>query len=245
MSATIKIISGLLLFSPVLAADEPRKENAKPATRNISIVFEAISLPLAEAAGMIREGQTDDGLYESCVRKITSKEARQECLTVVRSVDDYSARSEAVLETTYPTEYEPPETPNHVAVDQPFDEKPVPPATIDLDRLVSPATPTAFETRNLGVSIESSAEILSDPTLIALRITPEWVRLIGQSTHGQGKSTTPMPEIEKQGMHTSVTLRPGKPFLLGTFNRTPESKVAPEQAERVWFAFVTARVVEP
>jgi hypothetical protein len=53
-----------------------------------------------------------------------------------------------------------------------------------------------------------------------------------------------MPEIETQRMEATIQVKAGKPSLLGTFNRTPESKIAPLAPTRVWFAFITVNPME-
>ena len=80
--------------------------------------------------------------------------------------------------------------------------------------------------------------------IIDLRIEPDAVFLAGNSEWGQELSKTEMPIFERQSLNTGATILPKRPYLLGTFNRPPSSKIASNSANRVWFAFVTARIIE-
>jgi hypothetical protein len=68
---------------------------------------------------------------------------------------------------------------------------------------------------------------------------------VGVSEHGTGLSKTTFPEFEVQKLIGSATVTPGQPFLLGTINRPPVSKVDADSANRIWFAFVTVDSVKP
>jgi hypothetical protein len=232
-------------FAMPLSAEEVDPFN--PQEANHSVRFETFSMSLADAAELLRGGLDDSKLYETSVTKTAAATAKQESLTVLRSQLGSKALNESLLESIYPTEYESPNTPNSITVTNAGGEKLDVPASAvgQLRDIVTPATPTAFETRNLGISLEVELQAHSDPGVVQLRIAPEWARLVGRSTYGEGVSKLEMPEIESQRLTTGAKVRLDKPFLLGTFNRSPESTVDPTAATRVWFAFVTVSKVEP
>ncbi len=111
-----------------------------------------------------------------------------------------------------------------------------------MGRLVTPATGTAFETRNVGVTVEAEVVLSEDLKFADVRIMPEHVADVERSTWGQGVSTLEMLTFETQRLSTGATVRIGEPFLLGTLNRPPVSKVDPDSANGVWFAFVTVDI---
>ena len=115
----------------------------------------------------------------------------------------------------------------------------------ELGDLRTPATPTSFETRNSGRTVEVEATASADWQTIDLRVASDLVILVGTSKHGQGVNLTEMPEFESQRNTTGVNISTGKPFLLGTLNRPPNSKVDADAANRIWFAFVTASYAKP
>ncbi len=77
-----------------------------------------------------------------------------------------------------------------------------------------------------------------------LRLFPEHVTLVGQSTAGQEFSTTEMPIFECQRISTTAKVKIGEPHLLGTLSRPPGSEQEEDSANRVWFGFVTAKIAK-
>jgi hypothetical protein len=228
--------------------------------RNLSLRVEDFSLDLATAAELERADLGDEELYRRLIAMVGKKEARQESMTVIRTRSGNKALGEGILETLYATEYEPPELPNTVGVSivppEPA-EGPAPDVVPETDKLEqavkasqlgdlrTPATPTSYETRNTGRTVEVEPTASADWSIIDLRISSEQVLHAGTSKHGQGLSLQEMPEFESQRILTAATVIPGQPFLLGTVNRPPNSKLDADAANRIWFAFVTASYAKP
>lgn len=227
---------------------------------SISVRYETFSLDLATAAALQREGLNDATLYSRVVAMVGKKEARQESLTVIRAIGGKRVKSDSVAEIIYATEYEPPELPNTVGVSitppksGPDDKTPatVPdtnklegaPPLAELPALQTPAMPAAWKTQNTGVTLE--VEAAPTPSgAIGLNLLVEHVTHTGNSEYGQGLSKVTMPEFDKQAITGSLAVQPNQATLVGTVNRPPASKVDPESANRVWFAFVTATPVKP
>jgi hypothetical protein len=247
--------------APAATPAERAAEAGDKVQRNLSLRIEDFSLDLATAAELQRADLGDEELYRRLVAMVGKKEARQESMTVIRTRSGNKALGESILETIYATEYEPAELPNTVGVSisppKPAADSPAPdavPETGKLDQaleasqlgdLRTPATGTAFETRNTGLTIEVEPTASADWEIIDLRISSEHVLHAGTSKHGQGLSLIEMPEFESQRILTAATVIPGKPFLLGTFNRPPNSKLDADAANRIWFAFVTANYAKP
>ncbi|MCP5534900.1 MAG: hypothetical protein H7A51_01565 [Akkermansiaceae bacterium] len=94
------------------------------------------------------------------------------------------SKIEIIREFIYPTEYEPPELPNSVGggglidpISGEFGEAPVATA-------VTPAHPTAFETRNVGVTLEVEPTVGADRKFIELSLRPEMVEFEGFINYG-------------------------------------------------------------
>lgn len=240
------------------ADTDPQKQTQVEIPPNISICYETFSLPLAMAAKIQREQLSDSELYARLTGAVEKQEARQESFTVLRSKSGNKATTESVTEQVYATEFEPPEIPQTVGVsiipaEVKDDANPIPDTSklkdaADIDSfagLKTPATPTAFEIRNVGNTLEIEPTLGQDNKTLDLRLAPEHVTLVGQSTNGQGVSKTDMPIFETQRLNTSAVIIIGQPFLLGTVSRPPNSKVDPDSATRVWFSFVTATLAKP
>ena len=182
----------------------------------------------------------------------------QETLTVIRSRSGEKASSESITEFAYPTKFAPPELPNNVgvAITTPVGkDQPIPladatklknaPSLDSLSGIKTPATPTRFETRNFGTIVEYQARLDAETNLVDLRISQELVTFSGYTKSGQGLSLTKMPEFETQSLFTAINAHVGQPFLLGTLNRPSISKLDPDSANKVFYAFVTVRLVKP
>jgi hypothetical protein len=247
---------------PFVAATNTGKPAAAPeAPRNVSMRFEDFSLDLATAAELQRADLPDAELYRRLVAMVGKKEARQESLTVVRSRSGDKAIAESIVETIYATEFEPPELPNTVGVSisppETAADGSAPTAAPDTAKLAgavtasqlgdlrTPGTPTSFETRNSGRTVEVEPTVSMDRQVIDLRVACDFVQHVGTSKHGQGLSLVEMPEFETQRTTSAAAVQPGKPYLIGTANRPPNSKVDADAANRIWFAFVTASFAKP
>jgi hypothetical protein len=121
------------------------------------------------------------------------------------------------------------------------------PPLAGLAGLHAPATPTAFETRNGGTTLEMEATVGDDSQNppIYLRLNPEQVTQVARRTWGQGLSKTEIQTFETQRVVTQVLARPDQPVLLGTPSRPPVSQADPDSAQRIWFGFVTPTIVQP
>ena len=240
------------------AAENQEQEDTPPPT--VSVCCETFSLDLTNAAALQREGLGDSALYARLVAMTGKKDARQESLTVIRTVFGNKVKSDSVAEVTHAVEFEPPELPNTVGVSivppksGPDDKSPpaVPdakklenaPTLTELPALQTPAMPSAWKTRDTGITLEAEAtEAVGDA--ISLNLMIQRVTKTGDSEIGQGLSKCTMPEFDKQSLGCSLVVRPNQPALAGTLNRPPVSKGDPESANRVWFAFVTANPVKP
>ncbi|MEO5917634.1 MAG: hypothetical protein ABIS50_25615 [Luteolibacter sp.] len=241
---------------------EPKKDAASVEQSapyvDISICCETFSLPLAVAAKLQRQQLPDSELYKQLLASVEKQTARQESFTVLRGKSGQKSTAESISEQIYPKEYEPAELPNSVGVamsppDAKDQQTPVPdpsklqssPDLSSFNGLQTPATPTAFETRNVGTTLEIEPTLGEDLKILDLRIVPEIVTEVGRSAYGQGLSTTESPVFESQRINASFTVLINQPFLMGTLNRPPVSKVDPDSANRVWFAFVTATLAKP
>lgn len=247
----------------------PGESSGSDRSVNISIRYETFSLSLVDAAALQREKPGDTELYTKLIAMVARKEAKQESLIIVRSRSGQKSTVESISEQMYPTEFETPKYPEAIgasflprkAHEEPKAEgtpppKPSvvipdtaalasPPPVSDLAGLGTPATPTSFETRNVGDTLEVEPTLSDNGQAIDLRLVPDRVYRAGTSVAGQGLSRTEMPEFESQRLNTSVTLQTGKTFLLGTVNRPPVSKVDADSGNRIWFAFVTADHAQP
>lgn len=240
---------------PYVRQAPPANTGSRPeANPNISICYETFSVPLALAAKLQRERQADAELYARLTNPVAKDGVRQESFDIVRSLSANKVRVVGVTEEIYPTEFEAPELPNTLGVAASSAgsattdnlSKDNTPAT-RLDNLPTPSTPTSFDTRDVGRSLELEATLMGSPAgpFVDLVLSPSFVTFVGREGWGQGMSFVEMPVFESQRTTTGITVRLERPFLVGTMNRPPASATDQDSAKRVWFAFVTVKVPKP
>lgn len=238
----MKLISTLLVCSivPLGAQNQKdpykkgeKKEEVNPNLYNESkaynIVHEVFSLPLKEAAEIQRKNLTDEELYKHLVEKADLND-----FTMFRVLPSQRVSSQGVAEFIYPTEFEPPELPNVVGVrvSEPITKGSIPkppeveklenaPKIGQLSELKTPANPTAFETRNLGLAIQVQLTPQKNG-LFHVSVNTELVKLGGRTVWGQGVSQVEMPKIESMNLSVSTVTKLDTPCLLGTMRDKTE-----------------------
>jgi hypothetical protein len=225
------------------AESEPDKNEPK----NISICYEAFSLPLAMAAELQRQQLSDPELYTKLISELGKESVKQEVLQIVRGRSGQRSTSESISEHIYPTEYQPTKSGNEIAAkpdsepgSKPDSKPDSKPASVGVGVYAA-----AWETRNVGHTLEVEPDLSEDDRFLDLRLFPQIVTLTGYSNWETPSSPDiKMPEFDKQSVDTSATLTLDKPFLLGTVSRPPASKMDSDSANRVWFAFVTATLAK-
>ncbi len=113
---------------------------------------------------------------------------------------------EIIREFRYPTEFDPPQIP------QTFQSPPAPLAAVAPSPSsfpVTPTTPTAFETRNTGVTLEVEPVVGPDGYTIDLNLVPQVVEFEGFINYGspiQTTSTNPITGAQSVNVITSNTI---------------------------------------
>jgi hypothetical protein len=107
----------------------------------------------------------------------------------------------------------------------------------------SPSTPangTAFETVELGDSLEVEAVVLNPETkILRVNLSANHVELDGVTTWGQSLAESKMPIFATRSVGTQLEVKAGIPTLLATV-----SPPGSEGEERVWFAFMTVSLID-
>jgi hypothetical protein len=119
------------------------------------------------------------------------------------------ALAESISEFIYPTEYEPPTLPGS------FEKSALSDAQA-LEKLLNFATPTSFETRNLGTTLEIEPTSGADDKVIDLRLAPDLVWHTGETVWLERKdslgniSRIQMPKIYSLRTTTALTCKEGQ-----------------------------------
>lgn len=153
------------------------------------------------------------------------------------------ATSESIEEFIYPTEYEPATLPENVHLKKGDDAEVA--KTVRRDLATGP-TPTAFETRNLGSTLEIEPTLSVDGKIIDLRLVPEIVYHVGNRTWAEwkgkhGNSPVQMPTFYALRFNTAVTLADGQSVLVAALS--PKNQDGFPDFTRKLMVFVKADVI--
>jgi hypothetical protein len=227
------MLAALVAFAAVAHAQSAKtSSNAanEAFAQQVSLHEETFSLPLADAFALLRKFPSDADRYSELVRRVDAKQARLERLMVVRTISGQQAKGEAVHELIYPTEFTPPRASKTNAAA----------ATMPAEGAVIPG---GFQMRNLGDTLNFTPQISADGRLINITLIPESSSFAGYKGAGDQKWTR-QPMFEARRLTTSVIVKSGEPFLLGTLNPPVNDGIAPPPKEqRVWLDFFTAQVL--
>lgn len=144
--------------------------------------------------------------------------------------------TESRQEFIYPTEYEPPGS-------EDIAEKLAKVGAFPFN----PATPTAFETRNLGSSLESEPTLGSDDKIIDLRLLTELEWHTGNMVWNEVKDTqgnaykVSMPDFYTLSMSTSITCISGQYVMAGV--NSPKNAEGKMDHDRKIMVFVKCDVL--
>lgn len=200
---------------------------------DLRLLAELIEVPASAAAALLDQHPPDAeklslDCYLAAAALIESGEATlRHAATCELSVN--RARARSGTEVIYPIEWDPPEI-------SPKITGPVEAA----NQLITEVTPTAFETRLTGVTLEAMMGWRQGDRLSA-SIAFERVRLAGKTEFGQNQSQIEQPLFYTQSCATAVGLQVGKPLILSLHRELPKDPaLGLESPEKVALLFVRA-----
>ena len=248
MKHTFYAFSSLIFASitPIHAQDtgfDPLGENLN-LPKMIRVMVEFIEVPLPELSKLLAEPKTstnDTDLRAATTKLIENKTAKHIETQFVIARSGETATAEGILEYIYPTEYEPAELPSKI-VNGPTNKD-----TIELYKnAVTGPTPTAFETTNLGSSLEIQPTLGVDDEIIDLRFAPQLTKHMGNEIWAEwngphGESHIRMPKFFVNRITTGMTLISGQYCLASTSSM--EGKDGTPDHQRKLLIFVRADVI--
>lgn len=232
-------ITTLALASASFAATSPNKgKNQAPHTGpcQIGIRTEYYELDHLTLHALVTTptDQTDaTGIRREILAKVALDEASliQSSYVVTRS--GQRAKVESVTEWIYPTEFDPPEVPQELGGQVS--------STADI---ITPATPTAFETRNVGHTIEVDPVIAADGLTIDLNLAPELVIHLGHHSLGKAESQIEQPVFHTIKDSTSISLHTGTWAVLGIHNPPPNKAAGLPPTDRRVLSLVRTDIID-
>ena len=200
----------------------------------LRIQVEWVEVEALQMTELLREGASDTALRESVHKLIEDRDATLVETALVTARSGQRAKVESIHEHIYPTGFQAPEVIN------PEGEKGS--KTV----LILPH-PTAFETRNLGVTLEVDPVLGADGKTIDLNLAPELVYLVGEQSWAEyegdlGTSSTRTPSIYTAKTTTQVATTDGEYCLISA--QSPQNmETGMTDGSRKLMAFVRVDVV--
>jgi Flp pilus assembly secretin CpaC len=204
-----------------LVEKEPPAEKQKPV--GINVEMQVFSMPRALAAATVLN-QPADTDYATVLKNVQALVAEKKATLVatptLTTMSGQRAVLESILEHKYPTEFSQPQIPQTFGAAEP--PKRVTKTTIITEESggSSPrtaATPTAFEKRDVGITLEMEPTASEDRTEISIQMAVSHVALQGTvkyKTDNNGEIE--QPEFYTKKISTNLTLKNGVVALLGT-----------------------------
>jgi len=237
-------------------SDPSTSELFDPSTlpRQIFTTIEIFSLPTEKAAELHRQKTSDAKIYETVVKMVADKKAKQEFLSSLNARPGQRAISTASQKSQ--------------KADDPANEDKTPPAglTLELEAQIgmptlipltkngaallegrkkfnsndpfgdpAPEDTAALKAQNQKIATAVQSRDIKSITYIDMRLTPTLVEQI--ATLKTGKNL-----LELKNIKTAIATPSGVPLLLGTFTPASKLKADGEGQKEVWLAFVTATV---
>lgn len=183
--------------------------------RQVRVQVEFIEMSHEELTNLMikpRAGANDQDLRDACTKLVEQNKATilETTSIIARSGD--KAATESITEFIYPTEWKPYELANQLEAPE-SDEAPK-----ALEFIPQPI-PSAFETRNLGTTLQVEPTLGEDSRTIALRLAPELVYHVGNENWSQwvtkkGDGSIKMPSIYSLRLSTALIMIDGQPCLV-------------------------------
>jgi Flp pilus assembly secretin CpaC len=216
--------------------DDPGPQNPKQIRVYVETI-EISALEFAELMTIPTKSSNHTALRNALLAKVVKGEAKLISNQSLFARSGERANVESVKEFIYPTEFEPGEAfkPEKDDTKEEISNFPI-----------LPPTPTAFETRNLGDTLEIEPVLSFDGKVVDLTFKPESVKYLGENVMAEWKTKTSdvnvqMPIFYTKRTNTSVTLAVGDFLLVNTY--TPEKDELPDNTRKI-LQFVRAEVLE-
>jgi hypothetical protein len=256
-------VVSLAFLTPFVTKLPPSKANGKPIDKSeaqkqqdeinrkrFRFQWELYSLTKSEAVALIDGAPQDPNLYSKLRELVAGQKAKLETVQCIRTKSGQRAKLEEIDEHPFPTELHPPQIPQTLTIadqrilDTLHAEGGAPtrgsihqlPASNGGFGIITKTTPTTFETRNTGESLEIDPIVEEDGVTINISLAPEKITLLKTIKY----QDVDQPIFQTQKLATAVSLRVNVPLLVGTMS-PPVNTGAPggNQEDRIWLAFMT------
>ena len=230
-SLVLLIVTGHLAVVPLSA------QNYEVRQLDIRVDFIEVSADLAVQLSSEKEAPTTSSEGRTLRERLLEDGAgRLYASTSVITKSGQRATAQSASEVIYPTEFDPANGREEGAPEEPREI-----SGVDVP------TPTSFEMRPVGVTVEVDPVLGADGETIDLNLAPEIVELAGEDVAqeiplgSRTLATIRQPRFYVMKVQTAVTVKAGGTHWIGTL--TPRTEGGELDPDRRILVLVTARVV--
>jgi hypothetical protein len=169
--------------------------NGQKKTTTLLLRVEVFQLPVSEAILVLDEEMSGEDMRKKFLKMVTEKKVEIVSLHATRFDVGTTATMEGVVEDIYPTEYESPESlPQGSPLLRPQDQ--LSPSEKIQKTALTFASPSAFDTKNLGATLEAVAEeVTAEEGMWDLRFTLTEVSHLKDDSWVEGTVTMPIFKV--------------------------------------------------
>ena len=197
-------------FNENVPTPEPEKADgleAPPKTKtNLSITVEMIEFDRELVPALFpsaSDPKSHAPPYQNLAEQVRHGEAKRLASTLIRTRSGERAKGGAGSEYIYGTENDSSQVPGNLTS---------PPA--DRSQITAPVSPTAFDSRKLGLSVETEPWVVGNGSQILLDITIEHISLDREQVYGQDEGEVKQPIFSSTKITTGVVVQTATHQLL-------------------------------
>ncbi|MHA3772987.1 hypothetical protein ACXR0O_15745 [Verrucomicrobiota bacterium sgz303538] len=222
IAVTCMTCLGLTAQVAAQALIDPTQEAIEANPVNVLVEMQIVALPQNIAVPLVRDlmdAQKVDKAYEQVQQLLSKETAKLIAWPIVTTKSGERAVVEGINEFRFATEY----TAGDVGIFLDQRDGTAVRAPTEVNGVDSHVTPSAFETRNVGVTLEVAPILRPDRKTIELNIVPQHVRLKGMNKitaelkNGKETITVEQPEFDKTQTSTTLSVKSGERKLMGVF----------------------------
>jgi hypothetical protein len=190
------------------------------------ICFDVLMVSLPEELGvpiveMFRDPAKTDAACRKVMDLLQTKKAKVTGWPQITTKNGNRAVAENIQEVRYPTEFEQIDGARNPGAQVPAPPQAAPPPGPPMP-MVAGMIPTAFETRNMGATIEVEPTLWPDGKTVDANFIAQHVRLLGwdvaaEHEDGKLKRSIPQPRFQTNKISQTLTLHSGTRHFLGSF----------------------------
>lgn len=245
-------VGALCLWLPLSDSSPAQSEETKewPAEftaekKQIRVQVEFIDLPHEQLTELMfgeKPAANDTELRQRVAQLVKDGKAKVMETLLCTGRSGQKSSTESIEEFIYPTEYEPA---SFAAENKKAESAKTEAAAPGKWEGIGPS-PTAFETRNLGSTMEIEPNVSEDGDTINLLLVPEIVYHVKNEIWAEwkdehGSAPVQVPVMYCLRLNTTVKVHDGKPFLVGAL--TPKNDKGEPDHDRKLMVFVKANVL--